>query len=98
MKDKCPECGAELVGNMAGGLNCLACNWYGRHSDLHPPPEPSRRQLADWFCASMSKYLIKAEWVGDENLMWIDPLTKYSHNTMTAMTMQLDRDLGKQRK
>jgi hypothetical protein len=58
----------------------------------------SRRELADQHCEVMAKYLEAAGWVGDENFLWIDPVTKYSHHTMVAIHMQLDRDMSVPRK
>ena len=49
---------------------------------------------ADNLLKQIADYLEKANWTVDTyTLFWIDPITSYKHHTITAVGVQLDRDL-----
>ena len=52
------------------------------------------RKEADEVIVTINNYLSKRGWETDLNFRMIDPMTKTAHYTITALDIQLDRDLG----
>ena len=53
------------------------------------------RENADKLLVQIAQYLTENNWkIDNYTLYWIDPQTGTCHHTMTALNVQLDRDLA----
>jgi hypothetical protein len=54
-----------------------------------------RKEIADAFLKEINDYIEDAGWTIDEHTFFYrDPITNALHHTMTALNIQLDRDLA----
>ena len=55
----------------------------------------NKRDRADVLLEQVANYLIDNNWhLNNYTLQWIDPVMDVPYHTMTALNVQLDRDLG----